>query len=895
MSKTKKRELRCFYEDDLNRFKLIDTSDSEVLENCYHISIRHNAFRILYYIITELDYIDDYSVLYQYLDLNDKDLLEKINDYLEENKQDYIVSAVKRLIRKHNNKLVVKIINIFSKIVKEKLHSILSIALNNKNFKIVKYFYEKEFMENQYGREIEELIMTTCIDRDYETLFDYFVKIDKFNELCFYLQEEYITIYEYALYKNKHEYFIDILKNIKEITINFCIRNLSFYNYNTFIYTLDCINYFHYKSYYAFYDTSEELLKNIINYEDEMLFGKSKIYWMKYLIDKFPQLLLVENESWYNYYIQKNRKIQLSKCYDYRDNAPNYIFMVNYCDSMENKEEQFELIDYYITKFNEFKDRISEYLRIKNEKINLYKQSIINKGDEDINDDDIDLSKLDIPEIEFEKLPNKLNKTILNCVYDSKFNHYIYFHHIFKHCSLDFIKKYVKRYNINVKLNYYDDLLLEDIIDYTVNINQDIYENYTYYNYLKLLTFNYISNDTDMVNKIEYLLDDCNLKLENIQDLKFLESYIGFLNIEILDEYHIHSLTYEQIEYHKNEAFKFFEYLDKKGIFNFLNSIEYENKKYLLQRILGYGIEYEFILKFIKKYIKDIDKLFKDFDSNTNFLDSNFLHSNIDNLNILREILGDNALGNYIREVNKNGKRINISCLSQEFLNKLYYYGFNISPLDILSNPDEDEIQNFFKNIDIIIKYNKSPVDTIIKNFMLDIDTPYNYKDKYIDFIQDEEIKELTFRGLAKQNNYYLLKKFLQKGYKLTSKIIKEYKIDVDKIKFVKDIEGEKKCVICLTNSPCVIINPCGHLNICYECSSHIENKCPFDNTEYKSLIYLNNENEEKRFNCQKCKIRTIHFAYPNCKHVTCSRCSFKTKCPICRKPGEHIKIYMDN
>ena len=178
---------------------------------------------------------------------------------------------------------------------------------------------------------------------------------------------------------------------------------------------------------------------------------------------------------------------------------------------------------------------------------------------------------------------------------------------------------------------------------------------------------------------------------------------------------------------------------------------------------------------------------------------------------------------------------------------------------------------------------------------MLDIDTPYNYKDKYIDFIQDEEIKELTFRGLAKQNNYYLLKKFLQKGYKLTSKIIKEYKIDVDKIKYVKDIEGEKKCVICLTNSPCVIINPCGHLNICYECSSHIENKCPFDNTEYKSLIYLNNENEEKRFNCQKCKIRTIHFAYPTCKHVTCSRCSFKTKCPICRKPGEHIKIFMDN
>jgi len=178
---------------------------------------------------------------------------------------------------------------------------------------------------------------------------------------------------------------------------------------------------------------------------------------------------------------------------------------------------------------------------------------------------------------------------------------------------------------------------------------------------------------------------------------------------------------------------------------------------------------------------------------------------------------------------------------------------------------------------------------------MIDSEIPYNFKDKYIDFIKDDTMIEDTIKVLAHQKNYYLLKKFLQKGFKLTSKIIKEYEIDLEKIKYVKDIEGEKKCVICLTNSPCVIINPCGHLNICYECSDHIDNKCPFDNTEYKSLIYLNNENEEERFNCQKCKIRTIHFAYPNCKHLTCSKCSFKTKCPICRKSGESIKIFMDN
>ena len=430
MSKTKKRELRCFYEDDLQKFKLINTDDNDILENCYHIALRHNAFKILYYIITELDYIDDYTVLYQYLDQNDKDLLDKINDYLEENKNDYIISAVKRLIRKHNNKLVVKIIHIFSKIVEDNLHSILSIALNNKNFKIVKYFYEEEFMENQYGREIEELIMTTCIDRDYETLFDYFVKIKEFNELCFYLDEEYITIYEYALYKHKQEYFIDIIKNNKKITFNYCVYNLSFYDYNTFIYILDSVLILF--NVLIILSICEKLLKKIINYEDEILFGKSKIYWLKYLIDKYPQIILVENESWFNYFAQKNNKIKLDVDFNYYYNSPLYIIIVNYCDSLKNKDKQFELIDYYITRFNEFKDRISEYLKIKNEKIESYKQSIINKNGEDTKDntknDYIDLSKLDIPEIEFEKLPNKINKQILNCLYDSKFNHYMYFH-----------------------------------------------------------------------------------------------------------------------------------------------------------------------------------------------------------------------------------------------------------------------------------------------------------------------------------------------------------------------------------------------------------------------------------------------------------------------------------
>ena len=48
----------------------------------------------------------------------------------------------------------------------------------------------------------------------------------------------------------------------------------------------------------------------------------------------------------------------------------------------------------------------------------------------------------------------------------------------------------------------------------------------------------------------------------------------------------------------------------------------------------------------------------------------------------------------------------------------------------------------------------------------------------------------------------------------------------------------------------------------------------------------------KKRFNCQKCKIRT-HFAYPTCKHVTCSRCSFKTKCRYVGNQGPNILKFL--
>ncbi len=75
---------------------------------------------------------------------------------------------------------------------------------------------------------------------------------------------------------------------------------------------------------------------------------------------------------------------------------------------------------------------------------------------------------------------------------------------------------------------------------------------------------------------------------------------------------------------------------------------------------------------------------------------------------------------------------------------------------------------------------------------------------------------------------------------------IKTYKNINSMVKFVEEIlkmlssSKEGMCVICQDNRSDMAFYPCGHLCVCYECCTKLDNKCPYCNctTKYSSRIY---------------------------------------------------------
>ena len=52
----------------------------------------------------------------------------------------------------------------------------------------------------------------------------------------------------------------------------------------------------------------------------------------------------------------------------------------------------------------------------------------------------------------------------------------------------------------------------------------------------------------------------------------------------------------------------------------------------------------------------------------------------------------------------------------------------------------------------------------------------------------------------------------------------------------------ESSCVICLENTPCCLINPCGHQCLCLDCSHTLVKtlkKCPLCRTPCTSIVYV--------------------------------------------------------
>ena len=849
-----KRELRCFYEDNLDKFKHIDTSDKDILENCYSIALRHNSYNILLYIIIELNYIDDYLILNDSLD---SDYIRTINDYLLNNNSKYIIELFKREITKHRNKNIKKILPNFIDIIKNNLNELIKIAIINKNYNIVKYFHQQEVIKLVDNSNVMSLIIKMCIDKNLDSLLDYFINNYDFHNCNYYLEEYHIEMYEYALYKNKYEYFIDILNSYKTIYFSNVVSNLSFYNYDSFIKVLEKVNN------YDFNFNNNTIIDKICEYQDKLIFNKTKSYWNKYFIDNYPQIFLNNIDTLQSY--AYNKDLTKKKSLNYTLNNDYYdLFKVLIINS-DKIDDFYEVIDYYVDKYNSFRKKIEEF------KLNENEIKYNSKDSENENDDyDLELLKNEPNKMEFKYGDEKFNNTILKHIDTLEFEHYCYFPFIFTTKNLDFIKKYISKYNIEILKDYNE---LECI---QIRNNNYIDERFN------ILEFNYKFDD-NFLEKIKFLINDYSIEINNIADFSFILNYLESI---YWDE------SFDKNEESTKKVIEFINFCNKYKIFEKLNEISYEYKCKLLLQILKNSFCNKSLLEYIVTKLRDIKKVFRDTE-NYNELFRNFMFINYDSYEILKEYLGDNIFGKFIRDIDLT--YINLYRCDMKVIKDIYSYGFQFKrSMSFVRGIDEEDLDYTMKLIDIIFKNNYPYIDNLIKD-MIEEDIGNSYVEKYLHLLQDETIKNEILDVIAKNKNYYLLKKMLQLDTQITSKIIKKYNLDVEKIQYVKDIEGEKKCVICLTNSPCVILIPCGHLNICSECSSHLDNKCPFDNLPFTKQIFLKSKSEEERFNCNRCKKRKIKYVYPNCKHVTCSKCLFKSKCPICNKTGEPTKIYMDN
>lgn len=56
-----------------------------------------------------------------------------------------------------------------------------------------------------------------------------------------------------------------------------------------------------------------------------------------------------------------------------------------------------------------------------------------------------------------------------------------------------------------------------------------------------------------------------------------------------------------------------------------------------------------------------------------------------------------------------------------------------------------------------------------------------------------------------------------------------------------RDLRADQICIICNTNAREIILLPCGHVCICEDCSSNINNNCPICRTQIaqKAAAYI--------------------------------------------------------
>ena len=801
--------------DNLKKFKNFINKNNYIIKECYDNAISKNSFKILNYIITELDYIEDYfkiknKLSYEYKKNIFKYLKKKDNFY------DIIYKYLFKIIKNNNFDEFVDLydngqLNLLTN------HIEYLFVLRRKD--LILFCLDKDLFTNH--------IFEFAINYDY-LLFNifntYFTNQYYFNVYDITINKNFNSIIDYIVFKNRIKVFNNLIDQ-KCIYFNM-IDNTDFYTQQNLI----------------------DIINNTIpteNFNDLIYFYKSILKNQ----EKFDIILLSKLlfEKYKNFCF-----FSFDESIDMLDNKYNLNFfstICSYCDS-------FEIYDLYIDYYTKVRKEVIDKINDNSEEIPI----IITKTDKQIKKESKPGKIKSESKIIF-KQKIFLEKYI-DHTYILDINKYLPF--ILEYRNINFIKEFIKKYNI-------------DKIDNKLQSNIRIYKNYEYkLEYiLDSSNENIYTNKTiinNLINKIDYLINelefDFNIFTINhpLYCLLFIITNFANDDEEIFD--------FEK----KNNEIK--ESIEKITIFIYKNKnkIDFKNN---MNKI--------FSLNYLNKIL----------DLLSNFFDFN----EIDNKNFKNFFNEDNYF--YIKNKINNNKFIEILKNIDDF--DYFYINKNIFE-DIINNTDFDfkNITNknykrcynyeydilYFKKLDLIIDKISEPLFlyfdlyNIISNTLLEPECI----EKYFKYISKDQLYNL-FLISCKKSNIIFIKYFMNKGNKLSYKLIKKYNLDTKKLFIGNDIIGKLSCIICMTNSPSVICIPCGHIVMCNYCFDHVQDKCPYDNTELKNYYYLKGNTEEERILCKLCKKNIFEYIYNECGHTVCKNC-YLNKCNICKKKSKSTKIY---
>jgi len=271
---------KCLAKDDIHTFISLFEEKEYDIETLYYSTIKTNSYNILLYIITELDYIQDYIYLKYILP---KDYLYEVKTFLKKHKPNYLNKCLLKLAK--DNKIIE-----FKNMIKdddiELKYSHIHFLVNNKKIVLIKDIYNN----NMLSPSLIIKLLKDIIDNNMENLIDYFISRYDFttvswsNSIQYIPNDNYIFYFhEYALYKEKYNLFRKITNSCKnKIDL---IDKLQYYRTEDMVYMIDNIK----------LDKDYELhlllrlLYEILNTKNkDIIYDISHI--VKYFLQQFPDV-----------------------------------------------------------------------------------------------------------------------------------------------------------------------------------------------------------------------------------------------------------------------------------------------------------------------------------------------------------------------------------------------------------------------------------------------------------------------------------------------------------------------------------------------------------------------------------------------------------------------------